>query len=255
MDEAKQISAIFSGRQGRNGAKTTAPKSTPAPLGGETLKRNYSPKSALAAARVPEMYRIYRLESLRFNTKPKSEGILDWGKGGFFLGAKNGFGKSTWAAAAMRSRFDHRHHMTLAVIQELYIGDGHYENGLFIQPKKEPMYVIPNDSARWWYSPDLVAWIQNAEIDKHRNREFLISELLKPEIMVIDDFGKERWTDYVSEIMNTVFERRTAAKKSLIVTSNFTLDEISKQRDAAIGSRLSALVEVILPPIDRRPTA
>jgi DNA replication protein DnaC len=119
-------------------------------------------------------------------------------------------------------------------------------------PESKPIWVIPQGAARWWYSPDLVAWIKNAEIDRHQNREYLISELLRPEIMVLDDFGKERWTEWVSEIMNTVFERRMSAKKCLIVTSNMTIAQIDSDRDLAIGSRLSALVEVILPARDRR---
>lgn len=228
--------------------------SRPVRLGGKEIKTTYTPKTALAAARVPEKYRRYRLCEISFRTKPESNGLLDWSRGGFFLGGINGQGKSSWAAAAIRSRFDPRHHATLARIEERYVGEGRYENGIYIQPEKEPLWVIPFYAARWWYSPDLVAWIQNAEIDKHQNREYLISELLKPEIMVWDDFGKERWTEWTSEIVNTVFERRTAENKCLIVTSNMKIEEIARNRDVAISSRLKALVEVFLPVKDRRVT-
>lgn len=219
----------------------------------EKPEKAFTVRAAFESARVPEMYRRYRLCELGYRTEPPcSGGILDWSSGGFFLGGINGQGKSTWAAAALRSRFDPNHSLSLAKIESRFIGQGRYENGVYHMPESRPFWVIPQGVARWWYSPDLVAWIQSSEIERHMNREFLIGELLRPEILVIDDFGKERWTDWVSEVMNTVFERRTAARKCLIVTSNMTIDQIDENRDLAIGSRLSGLVKVTLPARDRR---
>jgi DNA replication protein DnaC len=59
-------------------------------------------------------------------------------------------------------------------------------------------------------------------------------------VVVLDDFGKEKATDWVTERLYVLIESRYQNMKSTIVTSNRTLDELD---DLGYGAAVSRLQE------------
>ena len=76
-------------------------------------------------------------------------------------------------------------------------------------------------------------------------------ELLDFDLVVFDDFGVERWTDYGKEIVCSVINQLYAANIPCILTSNFTPDEFDHPSDMAMQRILSRLKERCLPLISR----
>jgi len=55
--------------------------------------------------------------------------------------------------------------------------------------------------------------------------------LYNADLLIIDDLGKERPTDFVSEELYTLINTRYENKKPVVITSNYTVDEFAKKYD------------------------
>jgi len=65
---------------------------------------------------------------------------------------------------------------------------------------------------------------------------YLIDSYSKKDILFIDDFGAEQKTEFSIGGANELFNKR--CRKWTFITSNLSLDDISKQIDERISSRL-----------------
>ena len=71
-----------------------------------------------------------------------------------------------------------------------------------------------------------------AELQKDFNgRSQYYQELTDYPLLIIDDFGAERNTEYMQEIVYTVINNRYSANRPLILTSNLSAREIQSQSD------------------------
>lgn len=59
----------------------------------------------------------------------------------------------------------------------------------------------------------------------------ILERIRKTPLVVFDDLGAERASDYAVETIFTLIDERYRARKPLIVTSNLTLDELKNARD------------------------
>ena len=88
------------------------------------------------------------------------------------------------------------------------------------------------------------------------DRSETMDELMRYDLLVLDDLGAERNTSYMDEIVYSVINERCAAGKPMIVTTNLTADELNKSDDITrqrIFSRLSgACIPVVIAGSDRR---
>lgn len=66
-------------------------------------------------------------------------------------------------------------------------------------------------------------------------------------LLVIDDLGAERGSDYALETVYMVIDERYKAKKPLIVTTNLTLDEICKPKNMAYQRIYDRVLEMCVP--------
>ncbi len=57
-----------------------------------------------------------------------------------------------------------------------------------------------------------------------------IDELAGVDLLILDDFGAQRRTDYASEVMFSIIDERYKAQKPLILTSNLDYAELQKHR-------------------------
>lgn len=79
------------------------------------------------------------------------------------------------------------------------------------------------DKIRFAYTPEVVDDYRRL-YDEHSRPENLDEKYLWPELLVLDDIGAQRLTDYATETLNRIIYRREG--KATIYTSNLSLTEL-----------------------------
>lgn len=79
------------------------------------------------------------------------------------------------------------------------------------------------------------------------NKTAYIDRLCRYELLVIDDLGAERQSEYAQEIVYSVIDARYRARRPLIVTTNLTLDEIRKPGDLSCRRIYDRILELCVP--------
>ena len=64
-------------------------------------------------------------------------------------------------------------------------------------------------------------------------------------VLIIDDLGSEKLTDFVRQITYFLINEREQRMLPLIITSNFSLEEIANQVDVRISSRIAGMCKLI----------
>ncbi len=82
----------------------------------------------------------------------------------------------------------------------------------------------------------LVEQLTNIAIGK-QGREIL-DVFNDAELLIIDDFGCERQTDYSERLMLNIINERLVRAKPLIISSNLTASELNTRYDERIVSRI-----------------
>lgn len=85
--------------------------------------------------------------------------------------------------------------------------------------------------------------ILNAGYDKQE----IIEQVHYYPLMVIDDLGAERSSEYAMETVYTVIDERYKSKKPLIVTTNLTLDELCKPKNMDYQRIYDRVIEMCTP--------
>ena len=78
-------------------------------------------------------------------------------------------------------------------------------------------------------------------------RNNVIDHLCRYPLLIIDDFGMERGTEYALEQIYNIVDSRYRSQKPLIVTTNLTLDEIRHPQDTAHARIYDRLLEMCVP--------
>ena len=78
-------------------------------------------------------------------------------------------------------------------------------------------------------------------------RNDVVDKLCRYPLLIIDDFGMERGTEYALEQIYNIVDSRYRSRKPLIVTTNLTLDEIRYPQDTAHARIYDRLLEMCVP--------
>ena len=78
-------------------------------------------------------------------------------------------------------------------------------------------------------------------------RNDIVDRLCCYPLLIIDDFGMERGTEYALEQVYNIVDSRYRSQKPLIVTTNLTLDEIRRPQDTAHARIYDRLLEMCVP--------
>ena len=78
-------------------------------------------------------------------------------------------------------------------------------------------------------------------------RNDIVDKLCRYPLLVIDDFGMERGTEYALEQIYNIVDSRYRSRKPLIVTTNLTLDEIRHPQDTTHARIYDRLLEMCVP--------
>ncbi len=85
--------------------------------------------------------------------------------------------------------------------------------------------------------------ILNSAFDK----QDIVEQMHYYPLVVIDDLGAERQSDYALETVYMVIDERYKAKKPLIITTNLTLDEICKPKNMKLQRIYDRILEMCSP--------
>jgi DNA replication protein DnaC len=86
----------------------------------------------------------------------------------------------------------------------------------------------------------------NSKISKDENYTEIIENLKKPTVLVLDDLGANKVTDYRKEVMYSVIDGRLRMGRQTIVTTNLSILQIKEMYDERIASRLSGYGKIKL---------
>ena len=91
------------------------------------------------------------------------------------------------------------------------------------------------------------ARIMNELNSTFAGRNEVVDRLCSYLLLVIDDFGMERGTEYALEQIYNIIDSRYRSRKPLIVTTNLTLTELKNPQDTAHARIYDRLLELCTP--------
>ena len=91
------------------------------------------------------------------------------------------------------------------------------------------------------------ALILNDLTASFEGRNEYISRLCRYPLLILDDFGMERGTEYALEQVYNVIDSRYRSRKPLIVTMNLTLQDLQHPQDTAHARIYDRLLEMCAP--------
>ena len=91
------------------------------------------------------------------------------------------------------------------------------------------------------------ARIMNELNSAFAGRNEVVDRLCRYPLLVIDDFGMERGTEYALEQIYNIIDSRYRSRKPLIVTTNLTLTELKNPQDTAHARIYDRLLELCTP--------
>ena len=74
-----------------------------------------------------------------------------------------------------------------------------------------------------------------------------MADLNKYELLIIDNFGRERDTDYVNELIETIIDNRYRSKKPLIITTNLSINEMKSPKTKRQMEIYNSIREMCIP--------
>ena len=102
--------------------------------------------------------------------------------------------------------------------------------------------------------PDFIMQIQGA-FKKELEDPYEIARIVTkfPGVIIIDDLGAEKLTDFVRQITYYILNEREQNCGTTIITSNFSLSQLDEQFDSRISSRFAGMCRIVkLTGADRR---
>ncbi len=91
------------------------------------------------------------------------------------------------------------------------------------------------------------ARIMNELNNAFSGRNEVVDRLCGYPLLVIDDFGMERGTEYALEQIYNIIDSRYRSQKPLIITTNLTLTELKNSQDTAHARIYDRLLELCTP--------
>ena len=91
------------------------------------------------------------------------------------------------------------------------------------------------------------ALILNDLAASYKDRNEYIARLCSFPLLILDDFGMERGTEYGLEQVYNVIDSRYRSRKPLIVTTNLTLEELQNPEDTPHARIYDRLIEMCTP--------
>ena len=79
------------------------------------------------------------------------------------------------------------------------------------------------------------------------DKEYYLSHFLNADLLILDDFGMERQTDYAREQVFNIIDGRYLTKRPLIITTNLSLQEMKTTTELAQKRIYDRVLEMCVP--------
>lgn len=171
---------------------------------------------------VPEAFLKGRIADFPESIKHQ---VMDGLSGGFFISGPCGIGKTYLAAAIMK----------LEIIRN---SQGAYRIDTCVRGIYDARF-IPVVSLLTRIKASFSQEAQETEAE-------IISRISDLELLVLDDLGAEKSSDFVLQTIYTIMDMRSREHKPIIITSNLSLDEIAQKLSDRVASRIAGMCKVIV---------
>ena len=144
--------------------------------------------------------------------------MVDEGRGLYIWGKSTGCGKTSWACKIMSHYF-----------RKIAFSSGLENEGLYI------------------YLPVFLDDLRNAFDEKDLEFEVELEMVKRCKLLIIDDIGSEKLTEWVRERIVSIIHTRVSNGLSTIYTSNLSPEELKEEMGDRISSRIlggSKIVEI-----------
>lgn len=98
-------------------------------------------------------------------------------------------------------------------------------------------------NVRVWNSAELLNKIRDTY--NHPESDFIQNLLTFRGLLVIDDIGAEKLTDWVAEQFYILINKRYEEMLPMVITSNFSLQELAERLNDRTTSRIAGMCEII----------
>jgi DNA replication protein DnaC len=112
--------------------------------------------------------------------------------------------------------------------------------------------VTAGKSIRFRRAAQLYQAIRDSYDQPNVSEEEVLSDYIDAPLLVLDDLGTGSFSDHERRYTLEVLDRRLNEKRPTIITSNWTLDDISARMDQRIASRMSGFTRLELKGEDKR---
>jgi DNA replication protein DnaC len=128
------------------------------------------------------------------------------------------------------------------------VGKTHLAIGIYRENLGEHVGGWPSGrfkGADFWTVPELLLHLRS-QIGKDVGEEEAIAPLLKSRLLILDDLGAEKMTDWVRQAFYVVISRRERDELPTVITSNLSLGEIeARVGDERITSRIGGAAKIV----------
>jgi len=108
------------------------------------------------------------------------------------------------------------------------------------------LYFINFKNVMWISYPAFIMELQSAfKKDGESPFDMAVEVARFSGVLAIDDIGAEKLTDFVRQITYFILNEREQRMLPIIITSNFSLQQIDEMIDPRISSRIAGMCEVI----------
>ena len=89
--------------------------------------------------------------------------------------------------------------------------------------------------------------ISSLVMDKGETESDIIRRLDRAKLVIFDDFGAERSTEYVTERAYNLIDSRASSGRPMIITTNYTLKELKEEQSVKYGRIYDRILEKCYP--------
>lgn len=166
---------------------------------------------------------------------------------GIFITGLSGVGKSHMMAAIVTT--------IISIYCDVLIAGSYNQGKTREEAIEDGSYSILEQTVgrcgiRWINVPELLEEIKNG-FRKDKQDRLDLKELASCEVLVLDDLGAEKTTDWTASTLYVLINKRIDNLKTTLITSNISLEGF-EDRDPRLASRLSSLRYHLLEGEDRR---
>lgn len=92
---------------------------------------------------------------------------------------------------------------------------------------------------------DTLSDIRNAIAKGSNETEAIENQMCSSSLLIIDDLGKEKQSQFTNELLYRVINKRYKENLPVIITTNYTLQELAERLDYAVFSRIVEMCKAV----------